>query len=89
MANALGGFHDFWDTSTGVIRAGAVQVNAIHMYAGATGGVTTLTSNGVVCFSPTVPADDHVILTFGKPQRLQDLTVTALGTNVSIVVFYA
>lgn len=73
-----------------VAGAFRTRVSAIHMVAGATGGQTTLTAeggSGPVIVTANVPANDTLPFTFSEPVDIADLTITALGTNVTVIVF--
>lgn len=66
------------------------RVNAIHFVAGATSGQTTLKTDGssgttIIDFTPA--ASDTTAFVFAEPQDFADLSITALGTNVTVLVF--
>lgn len=67
-----------------------VRVSAIHFVVGATSGVTTIASDGasgpvIINFTPA--AQDTTPFVFTEPQDIADLSITALGTNVVVIVF--
>ena len=71
--------------------AGKWNVNSIIIVAGATGGTTTLKvggTSGITIYSqaPTVSVMTQ-IFSWSEPQILDDLFLSAVGTNVTVVVF--
>lgn len=91
MSIENGGRHVKWDTTTGASRPGVVHVNSVRFTSGLTGGTTTLQSDGVTWFSMSIPASlsTAIELSFCTPQKAQNLTLSALGTNVIVWVFFA
>ena len=66
-----------------------VLVNAITFQRGAATGVTTVRSGGLsgtIIYSGTPIVNDTAQLSFGTPQNFDDLCVTAIGTNVTVLV---
>lgn len=90
MANTNNGNHSAWDTvDANGVKAGKALVNAIHFVSGATAGLTTLQSDGTTWWSSTIAADSYVSLHWTKPQVVQNLTLSVVGTNVVAYVHWA
>jgi hypothetical protein len=93
MANTAGKSFKRWDTTVGATFSEAdpprnPKVTSIVIAAGATGGTTTLNVGGVAFLSYAVPASSVQVINFGDGVNLPDLTLAALGTNVTVTVIY-
>lgn len=77
---------------TGALAPYRVHASAIAINAGATGGTTTLKNGGTsgnIIYSLTTPANTYTMIMGSDPLQLDDFFVTAVGTNVTIIVYLA